>query len=161
MDFYAILVSPLGLSVMGYSALMIVLAIVVYPLRRKMFSLAEELIGSGKLDQSGRAELNMLLDDCMSFRMGLLLPIAIIASIADDIIGRKFEINIDKALLEEQKFHHIILIYIISILAANPIAAFFSIPLAAISILVNLIFGKNTLTDAVEEPVIRLSFASS
>ena len=161
MDFYAILMSPLGMCLVGYGVIMIALAIAIYPIRKNMFSLAEELLKLKSLTESDKRKINLLLDSCMSFRIGMMVPIAIIGVISDRVIGIKMPDKASTQLLNEEKYHKIIAMYFLSILVANPLAGLITLPLVFVSILTDKLIGKTTVRESVEEPIVRASLSAA
>lgn len=161
MDFYAILMSPLGMCLVGYGVVMIALAIAIYPIRKNMFSLSEELLRLKNLTESDKLKINLLLDSSMSFRIGMIVPIAVIGVISDRIIGIKPQIKTSVTLLNEKRYHKIIVMYFLSILVANPLAALITIPLVFLSIVTDKLIGKTTVRESVEEPIVRASLSAA
>ena len=49
-----------------------------------MAKLAHELSKDPKMGDEARDHIDMFLDTCLSFRMGILLPFAVIAAMIDD-----------------------------------------------------------------------------
>jgi hypothetical protein len=161
MDFYAILSSPLGICLVGYGLLMIAIAIAIYPIRKNMFSLSEDLLKLKNLTESDKRKINLLLDSCMSFRIGVIVPIAIIGVISDRIVGVKPVTKSSSVLLDDQRYHKIIVMYFLSILAANPLVGLITVPLVFVSVLTDTLIGRTTVRESVEEPIIRASLSAA
>lgn len=139
----------------GYGVVLIGLAIVVHPLRRSMMIIAENMLADQPISDHTRARVNQLLDTCMSFRVGLILPLAVIGVVIDDLLHRMTPPSTEN----DARYHALVKRYFVSILAANPIAALISIPLMLFSFLVHVLRGDESIREAVEEPVVRASSA--
>lgn len=140
----------------AYGALVLGLAVLLQPLRREMVRIAEAMLADNKVNAESRRRINQLLDTCISFRVGLTLPFAIIGVIIDDMTHR---VPPPPKIAQDPRYHAIVKRYFLSILGVNPLAAMISIPLIAISLVAHKLKGADSFREAVEEPVVRASGA--
>jgi len=138
---------------MAYLALLATLTAVVHPLRRKMFFEAEALLADERYDGESKEHIDNLLDTCMSFRVGLRLPLAFVASIMVDLLRLPRPSPPYEDLSYDARYHKVFLLYVASISAANPLALIVWFPLMIIGFSVHLACRGN-VRDAVEEPVL-------
>lgn len=94
--------------------------------------------------------INDLLDTCMSFRVGLLLPFAILSVMADDVLGIN---QPDDSSDGDERLHRLAGLYSLSVLAANPLAALINVPLLIVGLCVHLAFSRESPFEAAEESV--------
>jgi hypothetical protein len=140
-----------------YGVILVGLAVLVRPLRYQIVDIGEAILADPNVREAGRERVNRLLDTCMSFRVGLLIPVAAIGVIIDDILRRD---QPQTPLQTDYRFHELLWRYFVSILAANPVMALVTVPLIIVcSIAHQLLRGDDGLRGAVEEPVIRASGA--
>jgi hypothetical protein len=162
MLFDSVLASPITWLIVGYFALVLLLAVAVHPLRRRMVALGEEILHQQGTSNEKRARINGVLDRSMSFWTAWLLPLAILNVLIDATLGR---VRVEPAQVHRHdKMSELVNLSFLSMFAANPIAAVISIPLMAIGVVVFVVLAKNNripLRDAAEEPILRAAAALS
>lgn len=137
----------------AYGILVIGSTLLAWPIRRDMVALAEDILKEHKWNEEERETVNFVLDSCMSFAMGLALPIAIVAATFDTLLGKKTETT---RLDNDPRFGALTWRYFVSILAANPLAALVTLPLMVVSFAVFAACdGASAPLHAVEEPLKR------
>ena len=155
-----ILTNPVVLALVGYAALVATLLVVTQPLRLRMIDVAEGMLAERRWNAAEREEINQLLDTSMSVKIGLMLPVAAIASIMFDVLRTRTEWPASiRRLEEDHRFHELSRMYIVSVLAANPLAGVFSIALMGFNVLILLLMQTATFRDAIEEPILKVSAA--
>jgi hypothetical protein len=139
-----------------YPGLLIVLAVAAHPMRRRMFRRTGELLADKRTRTEDRRHLNHLLDSYTSFRVGLLLPIAIIGCTIDMVLARPAASAVDRRWFrDDRRYHMVITSYFLSIAAANPIGPILSIvPLVGMLIVASFKRGAVSAR-IVEEPLLR------
>lgn len=134
MAFTSILSSPLGLVVIVYFTAAIVGALLVHPMRRGMVRLARDLLDEERWSDDQRAAINLLIDTCMSFRVGVLIPIAAINMVGDELLERKVSVHAEmERLWAEPRYHSLFSRYVVSIFVANLFAGAVSLVLVPIA----------------------------
>lgn len=155
-----ILVSPLGLALIGYVGVVLVLAAAVHPVRMHMVDTANEMLDEGHWNAAERAKINHLLDTCMSFRVGVLLVVAAADVILDIILHREVESPSSASRLrKDPRFHTMIRCFFLSVMAVNPLAFLVMQPLAVAFVVLEALRGRVAPRELVEEPAIRASAA--
>jgi hypothetical protein len=137
----------------AYGLLIVGATLLVFPFRRDLATLAEDILRESKWNADERKTVNFMLDTCMSFAIGLALPIGIIAATLDVLLRKPIELT---RLDADGRFDGMLWRYFVSILAANPLAAFVTLPLMAVSFAIFVAYdGPSAPLRAVEEPLKR------
>lgn len=141
----------------GYGILLVGLALLVGPMRRDIAVRAEALLADPSTKPESRERVNMLVDTCMSFHVGLILPVAAFGVLFDELLRRPRP----KAhpLHDDPRYLALVGRYFASILAANPLAAIVSVPVIVFCALIGRAFGQESFKEGVEEPLERASVA--
>jgi hypothetical protein len=148
--------TPLGIFLFGYAGLITVLAVLVQPMRLRMTEISNTLLATPGLKPAMREKVNGLIDTCMSFRVGLILPIAIVSVITDEILEGDSCKPQTHQLSDNSEYHKMLLMYLVSILVANPIMSFVNVPLLIFGAIVHSITdGWKEAVDGVELPVLK------
>jgi hypothetical protein len=156
MNATAALLTPLAMALLGYAVLVAMLALALHPLRKRMFRTAESILAEGQWSADERARVNHLMDTCMSFRVGAIMPIAVISVILDDLLRREVRSTKSRTRLHrDHRFHQVIAIYLLSVMAANPLASAVTLPLLVLSAIIDKLMGQATVREVVEEPTLR------
>lgn len=146
----------LGFAV--FSALYICISLSMRNFRLRLVDIAEELLADKSLSRETKDDINHLIDTCMSYKVAFFLPLAALASAADTILGINHP---TEELDDDERYHDLVGRYFVSVIAANLIFA----PVAILSVLlfglVDLLFGRNSKVEFVEQPALRASHAVS
>lgn len=161
-----ILTGPIALMLIGYVVLMVALSYVVQPLRESMVLLSEEMLDDTKWTDGQRDEINLIIGASMSFRIGLIMPLAVLSMLVDTLLDRKPVPTEEQAQLEaDPRFDAVMWRFFVSAAAANPLAAVPTIGLMAVSIVFGLAFARRSprsvVETTVEEPMIRALWSVS
>ena len=156
------ILAPVILLMAGYLAVVAILAFVAHPLRRRMIEIAEEMLAEPSLAPVNRDRINHLLDTCMSFRVGLRLPFAILSQIIDDFLRLPLHRSpSQKELMKDERYTQLLGRYSLSVLAANPLAAIATsiliIPGAIIHVVMRGTNQRDGIRRTVEQPVLAAS----
>jgi hypothetical protein len=149
--------NAVALILIGYAATLVLLAVLTQPLRLRMVTLSNAMLRDKRLTVEQRLRLNFLVDTCMSFRVGLLLPVAATVSILRMVLGDEPKLETGGRLFNDTRYHSLVLCYFVSILAANPLAALVSVPLLCVGFLIAWLSNKANAKAAVEEATLMAS----
>ena len=151
-------IAMLAAVLIGYVALLCVLALLVQPLRLKLVTLAEDLLDENLWNNDERAEIERLVTSSLSFRTGLLLPVAGIAVGLDLLLGRADDVPAQLRRLHcDPRFDQLIGYYGLSVCAANPLAGLVTFALIPLVSVLSLMRRGRTVSEAVKKPFVRLS----
>lgn len=150
-------IADLALILLGYAAVTVGLAMLAQPMRLRMVDLAEEILADEQFSERERDLINHLLDTAFSFRVGLQMPLAVLTTIANDVLRVPNELPATKRLMQDERYHGVLLRHFLSVLAGNPIVAPITIALMIISLIVDLATSSSNPRDAVEASVLRAS----
>jgi hypothetical protein len=157
MSAFDILTSPVAFALTLYVVVAILLNQLAHPIRLKLVDSAEEFLREKKWNAQQRDELNLLLDTCMSFRVGLLVPVGVVSIVIDETLRRPIECSPSQIeLSNDPRFDSLLGRYFVSIAAANPIAAVVSVILMALGMIITVPFGAS-IRSLMEWPVLRAS----
>lgn len=148
--------NPVAAILMGYALSLVALAYLVQPLRRQLVLIGEQIITDPGCTTGDRERANRMMDNCMSFKVGLVLPFAAIAVMLDVFLKKDGGDSHEPA---DPRLHQMMIPYFASVLAANPIFALLALPLIAAGVLVSLAKGTVRPREVAEEPVLRASEA--
>lgn len=152
-----VVTGPIAIMLVGYVVLMIAIAFLVQPTRMRLVATIDEMLSEDRWNDADRARLFKLRDNSMSFLVGLIVPIAVLSVIIDDLLGRVG--HHDDELSRDPRYAQCVWRFFASLAAANPLAAVVSISLMIVSIVVGLAFRhkptKELVDEAVEEPTLR------
>jgi hypothetical protein len=156
-----ILTGPIALMLIGYVVVMVALSYAVQPLRERLVILSEQMLDETHWSDAQRDEIELMVTASMSFRVGLIMPIAVASIMADTILDRKVAPVGEQAELEKDpRFEAMTWRFFVSAAAANPLAAIPTVALMLVSIIVGLAFAKRSsrsvVETTVEEPMIRV-----
>ncbi len=157
MEIVQILTGPFALALLAYIVLVATLAFAVHPMRREMILLGEELLADPALKPRHRDAINLLMDTCMSFRVGLLLPVAVLSVLADEVLKREVHVPGDDSLMNDPRFDRFLTRHILSIAAINPIATAIAMVLMIPTVAYSFAIGRDRTRAIVEEPLLRAS----
>lgn len=153
-----ILTGPIAIMLVGYALGMIALAFAVQPMRHAMVRSLDEMLTETKWNKHEREHLYMLRDHSMSFLIGLLVPLAAVGMISDELLNRSDDHDSDR-LAQDPRHAKNVLRFFASVAAANPLAAIVSVSFMVVSILIGLAFQKKSarsvVDEAIEEPTLR------
>src|SRR4051812_16650918 len=150
----AILTSTPVLILLGYAAFVVLLQVALQPMRLRMVDLAESMLAEGHWNKDQREQINLLLDRCASLSISIMLPIAAATSLLMDVMGVDTHVpGWMRRLDEDERFHALISRFIVSVLGANPIAAMFTVPLMALSLLIGIVRSSRGYQRTIEEPI--------
>lgn len=154
-----ILTSPIAMLLLGYALAMVVLALLIQPTRLKLIASIDAMLVEERWSDEQRGSLYALRDHSMSFLIGLLVPVAVVSVILDDILGRDSDLSHGDELSRDPRYIGCVWRFFLSLAAANPLAALASISLMLVSFVIGLAFKRKparALADeAVEEPTLR------
>lgn len=147
-------VMPIVMVFVVYAATVVVCNLAAQPLRRRMFALINELLHAheGPADQ---AKLNYFMDSCMSTRVAVLVPIAAFSVFFDLLMGREMPAQARNGLRADSRFHDVLGMYFISVLAATPLAAVLTVPVIFLILIAKAFMGGGDIKETVEEPALR------
>lgn len=159
-----ILLSPIAFALVGYVVIAIVLAIAVRPLRLQLVDVVEAMLDEKHWTERQRVSLNSLVDHSMSFCAGLALPLAVISVTIDEILNRPIVIReTEQALHDDPRFDHAMRLFIVSLAAANPLAALLTmvllVPSMLLTSLVKAAERRPNVIDMVEVSALRAASA--
>lgn len=158
----AILTSMPVLALIGYAALVVVLALILQPMRLRMIDTAEEMLAERHWNKDQRENINDLLDSCASIGASIALPVALVISIFAETLRLEPEQPIWlKRLGEDERFHALLNRYFVSLLGANPLIAMVTVPLMVLNVVVAAVVRSSTLRSAIEEPILKSATASA
>jgi len=145
--------NPISVALAAYIAIAILLALVTQPVRLRMVDLGNELLADGRTPGPLKAEVLYLMRRSMSMRVAALVPVALLSSMLDDILGR--EVAEDDGALDDPRFEGFLIRYLASILACNPLLAIVSILLAPISMVVHAVMRGGAARVSLEGSLLR------
>jgi hypothetical protein len=132
--------------------------------RIEMVELAEQILADPAVSDAGKYEVNHVLDTCMSFKVGAIVPIAVIGVFIDEVRGAPEPAD---EFAGDTRFTRLLLLYYASVLAANPLLAIVSIPIALVGTFITATIGslgdtaKSTMHERVvtafEAPLLKAS----
>jgi hypothetical protein len=160
MDLTSLLLSPLGILLLGYAAVAALLTIAAHPLRVLLVQRVEEMLAEPKWDEHEREELNFVLDTCAAFRVGPIVVIVFLEMILRAIVGVEHKRE-NERLLDDDRFGRIVALYLLSVGAANPVAAIVAIPLVMILVVVSALFARDHVKVIAEESAVRVAHSAS
>lgn len=151
-----------ALGFAAYAIIHIGLALAMGGRRQEMVRIGESILADTKVSQDGKEAINHLLDTCMSFKVGLLVPIAAGAALFDILLGTPHKPD---EFENDARFHRLLRLFFCSVLAANPIFAMLSVPIMLIGLVASLFCaepeksGTGRFTSVLESPMLRASAA--
>ena len=154
-----ILTGPVAIMLVGYALGMISLAFAVQPMRLAMVRSIDDMLSETNWTKQQRERLFMLRDHNMSFMVGLIVPLAAVGMIIDELLNRNGGHDDDR-LDRDPRYAKNVMRFFASVAAANPLAALASVSFMVISVLIGLAFQKNksartVVDEAIEEPTLR------
>lgn len=155
-----IITGPIAIALVAYAVGMIALAFLVQPVRLSLVATIDEMLNEPKWNEEQRKQLFNLRDHSMSFLIGLLIPIAVVSVMADEVLGRSEErAPSEEELMADARYPDLVWKFFVSLAAANPIAAVASVLLMIISAVVALAFrrkpARSIVDETIEEPTLR------
>lgn len=150
-------ITPVLLAMALYVVVLIVGLYLVEPVRSRLIDEAEEMLNDDHWTDDQRRDVIMLVDRRASFAVGLLLPLAVLSVALDIVLGRLGEIPAEDTLLNDARYHSLLDKFVLSICAANPIAAFVTVALT-IALAPFLILGMAKISytrEMVDRPAYR------
>lgn len=161
-----ILTGPIALMLIGYVVFMVAVSYAVQPLREQLVLLSEDMLDDGRWSDTQRDEINLMVGASMSFRVGLIMPFAVLSLLIDTLLDRKPVASKEQAELEaDPRFEAMTWRFFVSAAAANPLAAVPTVALMIVAIVSGLAFARRSprsvVETAVEEPMIRVLWSVS
>jgi hypothetical protein len=117
----------IGTGAAGYAVVLAGLAVVVHPMRRRMYVTARDMMRSDGWTPSDRNEVRAFLWFSTSLWTGFLLPIACVAILAEAVLGR-YRMPKPSALDTHPDAERFAGMAFVSMFAANPIFVTASLP---------------------------------
>ncbi|WP_336980125.1 hypothetical protein [Altererythrobacter fulvus] len=147
-----------GVAFALYAAVHIGLALGMGRIRRDLVRHGEELLADPSVSREEKARVNRLLDNCFSFKVCILIPIAVISILLDEILGnnQKQSENFEKT---DPRMHSLYWRYFSSVLAANPVFGLFAVLFVVFGALIIFTLSKangskkDRVANAFEQPM--------
>ncbi|MEZ5654450.1 MAG: hypothetical protein R3E04_00950 [Sphingobium sp.] len=157
MEMELIFFNPLMLALVGYLVVAASLTILVQPLRIEMVETIEDLLSEPGFTKIDQAQLERLARNCMSFFVALVLPLAIGSTIVEYLTGNRLDTGREASakLRRDPRFHRVLRIYFVSILASSPILGIISSVFIAVSLALRFLTKGDGVQQAMESPVIK------
>ena len=159
MNIELILFNPLMVVLLGYIVIAAALTLLVQPVRLHLVEVVEELAAEPWSTKEDGAYLDRLAANCMSFIVAAALPLAVIGTTVDHVLGpaRTFESKLSNKMRNDPRFHRVLKYYFLSILAGSPLLGLLSLVLIMMDVGIRMCFQKDGVQEAVEYPVMRAS----
>lgn len=144
----------------AYPAVMIALVKLVQPCRRELFQLGETLLSDRRLKPEERKRITHMLDSAFAFRVCVLLPVAALSVMLDEILRRPVDRGLGDWLERDVRYHRMMALYFVSVAAANPFGAIIALPFMVSAFVVSVFMGLPAVAAAVEAPLLRASYGT-
>lgn len=143
-------------AIVGYGVFLALMLWVSQPIRLRLVDQVDALLDDEGLRKEEIAHLEWLATSSTSSAVGVLLPLTALLRLGETLLGatrpRAFPAN--DRLRSDPRYQRAVFFYLLSILACSPIAALFTIVTLVALVTVTSVMGRQSLTEAAEEPVI-------
>lgn len=154
-----VLANPIFLALIAYVVVMVGLLYLIHPVRMKLVEIVEEMLAEPRWNDEQREYLTNTADHCMSFATGLLLPFGILSIMLDDLLRRDTTSESMRELDADPRAAQIAWRFVLSVAAANPLAALLAFPLFVASLFLRVIMAgrpaKSAWENTLEESALR------
>ena len=125
---------PVFAVMAGYVLLSALAQVVAHPARRQLLAIAADLQNDKRANDKDVARIDFFLDIAMSWKVALIIPLAIFSVLADVLLDRS-EVNGKGWLEQDPRLTKFLVCFIISISAANIIMSIINAILLLVALL--------------------------